>query len=389
MDNLEYYRAWAEVDLDAVKTNIANIKERLKDGTKTCAVIKADGYGHGAVPIARAISKDVDFFATATIDEATNLRVHNINKPILVLGFVHPFNTFTAINNDIRLAVFDLETAEKYDEYAKDAGKKVKVHIKIDTGMSRIGFIPNDKSLEAIVKISELKNVEIEGIFTHFHSADEADTASAYKQLELFNGFIERLAEKGIRPAIRHCSNSSASIRMPEANLDMVRLGINIYGLYPSDAVKEVTPVPVMSLYSHVTFVKEINAGDSVGYNARFKAERKTKIATVGIGYADGYQRRLSCIGYALIRGKKAPIAGGVCMDQIMLDVTDIPDVQAGDIVTLIGSDGDECITMEELAALCGTINYEFACDIGKRIPRVYYSGGKEVAAKDYFYDRY
>ena len=387
--NYIYYRVWAEVDLDSIKENVLNIQKGLKEGVKTCAVIKADGYGHGAIPIAKKLKDTVDFFAVATFDEATNLRNHDIEKPILVLGYVHTDNTQYAVRSNIRFTVFDLDMAQKIDEFARDIDGVCKVHIKVDTGMSRIGFAPTEESLETIEKIAQMPNVEIEGIFTHFFASDSADLTSAYRQFDTFKTFCDKLEERGVHIPVKHCSNSAAATVMPEANMDMVRLGISMYGLYPSEDVHQIELKPALSLHSHVVMVKTIEEGTTVGYGATFTASRPTKIATIPVGYADGYFRRLSNVGYVLINGCKAPIAGRVCMDQFMVDVTDIPDVKRGDRVTLIGQDGENCITMEEISELAGSFNYEFACDIGKRVPRVFYSDGEEVCDKDYFYDRY
>lgn len=387
--NYIYYRVWAEVDLDAVRENVLNIKKGLAEGTKVCAVIKTDGYGHGAVPIAKKLKNDVDFFAVATFDEATNLRNHDIDLPILCLGYIHVDNTMYAVRNKIRMTVFDLEMAERINEFAHDMDGVAKVHLKIDTGMSRIGFAPTQESLEVIKKISEMENIEIEGIFTHFYASDSDDLTSARKQFETFKNFCDSLEENGIRIPIRHCSNSAAATVMPEANMDMVRLGISIYGLYPSEHIHQVTLKPALSLHSHVVMVKTIEMGTSVSYGATFTAERDTKVATIPVGYGDGYFRSLSNKGHVLINGQKAPIIGRICMDQFMVDVTDIPDVHRDSRVTLIGKDGDAQITMEEISEMAGSFNYEFACDIGKRVPRIYYSDGEEVCDKDYFYDRY
>lgn len=387
--NYIYYRVWAEVDLDAVKENVLNIKKGLNEGVKTCAVIKADGYGHGAVPIAKKLKNDVDCFAVATFDEATNLRNHDIDLPILCLGYIHVENTQYAVRSQIRMTVFDLEMAERIDEFARDIDGTAKVHIKVDTGMSRIGFAPTEESMDIIEKIYNMNNIEVEGIFTHFAEADSDDLTSTAKQLDTFKKFCGALEAKGIHIPVKHCSNSAAATQMSEANMDMVRLGISIYGLYPSEYVHQITLKPALSLHSHVVMVKTIEAGTSVSYGATFTAEKSTVVATIPVGYADGYYRSLSNKGSVLINGKRAPIIGRVCMDQFMVDVTDIPDVHRDTRVTLIGKDGDEEITMEEISELAGSFNYEFACDIGKRVPRVFYSDGEEVCDKDYFYDRY
>ena len=387
--NYIYYRVWAEIDLDAIRENVLNIQKGLKEGTKTCAVIKTDGYGHGAVPIAKKLKNDVDFFAVATFDEATNLRNHDIEQPILCLGYIHVENIMYAVRGQIRMTVFDVEMAERINEFARDCGGTAKVHIKIDTGMSRIGFAPTEESLDMIGKIYSMENIEVEGIFTHFFASDSDDLTSAYRQFEKFKWVCDSLEKRGVHIPVKHCSNSAAATVMPEANMDMVRLGISIYGLYPSEHVHQIELRPALSLHSHVVMVKTIEKGASVSYGATFVAERETRVATIPVGYGDGYFRCLSNKGYVLINGKKAPIIGRVCMDQFMVDVTDIPDVERDTRVTLIGKDGDAEITMEEISELAGSFNYEFACDIGKRVPRIFYSDGEEICDKDYFYDRY
>lgn len=384
-----FFRICADVDLSAVRTNIINMKKGLKEGTKTCCVIKADGYGHGAVPIARAVGDLADFYAVAAVEEALNLRANGIDKPILILGYIHPDGFEEAIKNNIRLTVFDLETARLVSETAQALKTDAKIHIKIDTGMSRIGFFPDAESAGTIKEISALAGMEIEGIFTHLYASDSADKASAFAQVEKFNGFCGLLEENGVNIPVKHCSNSAAAISMPEANLDMVRLGIAMYGLYPSDDVHELKLVPALSLKSHIVMVKEIPAGTSVGYGGTYTAHKPVKVATIPVGYADGYFRLLSNKGYVLINGCTAPIIGRVCMDQFMADVSDIPDVKKGDEAVLIGRSKDKTVTMEEISALAGSFNYEFACDIGKRVPRRYFLDGKQVGVKEYFPDIY
>lgn len=385
----KYYRVWAEVDTDAIKKNVLAIKEGLDTKTKICAVVKADAYGHGAVPVAKALKDIVDFYAAATIDEALNLRAHEIFLPILVLSFVHESKYAAAIENDIRLSVYDKEDLDKINEAAKKKGKKAKVHIKIDTGMNRIGVKCDDEGLEFARYAAGLEYIETEGIFTHFYESDSKDKESAYKQLEEFENFCKKLEDEGITFEIKHCANSAAASEMKEACMDMVRLGISMYGLYPSKDIAKIKLIPALSLKSHIIMVKDINPGETVGYGASYTAKKPMKIATVGIGYADGYQRLFSNKAEVLIRGKRAKVAGRVCMDQIMVDVTDIPDVKKGDVATIVGKDGSDAITLEELAEIAGTINYELACQISKRVPRVFYSEGKMTGAKDYFFDIY
>lgn len=377
----KYFRICADIDLDAVRTNIINIKKGLGSKTKVCCVIKADGYGHGACEIAKAIDDLADFYAVATIEEAEELRMYAPEKPILILGHVHPDDYVRACAGDIRITAYDNDSVINIIE--KTLSKEIyaqKVHIKIDTGMSRIGFNPDKTSLEIIKKLYEsAPMIEIEGIYTHLYASDSSNKDSANRQLDLFLNFISHLEAEGIYIPIKHCSNSAAAITMPDANLDMVRLGIAQYGLYPSEDVHELKLYPAMSLKSHVIMVKTIPEGASVGYGASFTAKRDTRVATIPAGYADGYPRSLSNRGYVLINGRKAPVIGRVCMDQFMADVTDIPGVSKGDEVILIGSSDDQTVTMEELSALSGRFNYEFACGISKRVPRRYILGGEYI----------
>ena len=274
------------------------------------------------------------------------------------------------------------------DAAAAKAGKKAKVHIKVDTGMGRIGITPDDEGLDFVKFVMEHPGLEVEGIFTHFAKSDEADKTSANHQLELFQNFIDRIqSELGLEIPVKHCSNSAAILEMPQANMDMVRAGITTYGLYPSEEVsKDIVPLrAAMSLYSHIIYCKTIHAGQSVSYGGLFTATKDTRVATIPVGYGDGYPRSLSGKGYVLIHGKKAPILGRVCMDQFMVDISGIPGAMEGDKVTLLGADGQERITAEELGELSGRFNYEFVCTLGKRIPRVYRRNGEITEVKDYF----
>ena len=372
-----------DIDLDAIRRNIRNAKQGKNKTEKVCAVIKADGYGHGAVQIAKNISDIVDFFAVACIDEAMELVENGIRLPILILGYTHPSYFETAIQNEIRMTVYDEIAAGKIAKVARAVNKTAKIHIKLNTGMNRIGFRPSDENLEVVRRISRMKGIEVEGIFTHLHSADETDLTSAYEQIGSFRTFTEKLKEMGVEIPIRHCANSAAAIKLPQADFDMFRLGIAMYGLYPSPCVTEQKLYPAMSLYSHVTMVKMIKKGESVGYGARFTASKATRVATVSVGYADGYLRNLTNKGYVLIRGKKAKILGSVCMDQIMVDVTRIPETKVDDTVVLVGKSGNQIITMEEIAGLGGTINYEFACGITRRVAARYFRKGKVVYIKE------
>lgn len=386
----KYYRVYAGINLDNIYMNMQELKNNTADGTQVVAVIKTDGYGHGAVPVARTIDDIVAAYAVATIDEALNLRRHSITKPIYILGFIYEHRVKDAILNDIRMSVFDIKMAEIISAMATELGKKAYVHIKVDTGMGRIGFKADSEAADIVKDICGLPNVEVEGIFTHFASSDSSDKEMAKGQLKKFLDFNKMLSDRGIDIKIRHCSNSAGIIDMPEANMNEVRAGIAIYGLYPSEEVNKraVMLRPALELKSHVVFVKTVPAGTGISYGSTYITKSETKVATIPIGYGDGYPRNLSNKGYVLIKGKKCPILGRVCMDQLMVDVTDM-DVEEGDVVTLIGKEYGESISVEELAELAGTFNYEFVCDLGKRIPRVYYRNGRVVCTKDYFDDEY
>ncbi len=384
-----YDRVKAVVSLDAIARNFEEMRKNIAEDTKIMAVIKADGYGHGAQAIAMMIH-DYPYiwgFAVATPEEAIELRNSGVTKPVLILGLVFEEYFPELISRDISLAVADLSMAEKLNQEASRQDKRVHIHLALDTGMSRIGFADNEESVEEVRKINGLENVRIEGMFTHFARADEKDKAPAKVQLRRYLDFSELLEKAGIKIPLRHCSNSAGIIRMPEANLNIVRAGITIYGIYPSSQVERdiVKLTPAMELISHVTFVKDIPAGTAVSYGGTFVAEKPVRVATVPAGYADGYPRSLSGRGWVLIRGKRAPILGRICMDQFMVDVTDIPEVKPGDKVVLIGKDGKEEISMEEFGDLSGRFSYEFACCIGKRVPRVYIKDGKEWGELTFF----
>ena len=385
----KYSRIKALISLDAVRYNFEQMKNNIKEGTKIIAVIKADAYGHGAVPIASMI-QEYDYiwgFATATAQEALQLRRAGIVKPILILGLVFEEYYEELIRNDVRMAVCDFDTAKRFHEAALAVGKKGLIHLAVDTGMTRIGFKDNEESLEEIRRIYQLENIEIEGLFTHFARADEYDRTPAMVQLERYVHFSKLLEENGIHIPLHHCSNSAGIIRVPEANMNIVRAGITIYGIYPSEEVEKdiVKLEPVMSLKSHVTFVKEVEPGTQVSYGGTYTTDHVTKLATIPVGYADGYPRTLSNKGWVLIHGKKAPICGRVCMDQFMVDVTDIPEIKKGDEVTLLGSDGEENISADTLGDLSGRFSYELLCGISKRVPRIYIKDKKECGELDFF----
>lgn len=370
-------RVYADINLSAVLHNLEEMHKNIKEDTQIVAVIKTDAYGHGALPIAEAI-EHVPYlwgYAVATVDEAVALIEDGRKKPILILGVTFREQFEIIVDEDIRPCVCDYKVAKKLSDIAVAKNKICHIHIKIDTGMSRIGFQVNAATAEIIEQISKLPNIEIEGIFTHFANADIKDKQSTYEQMELFDTMCDMLEEKGIQIPIKHCSNSAGIVDIPEANMNMVRAGIILYGLWPSDEVckDNMNLQPVMSLKSHVSYLKELEAGRAISYGGTYITPEKQLIATIPVGYGDGYARSLSNKGYVLIRGQKANICGKVCMDQFMVDVSHIEGVTEGDEVTLLGKDGEYCITMEELGELSERFNYEFACLITPRVPRVNY----------------
>ncbi len=393
MDQMNHYeRVCAYINLDAVLYNMEQMHKQLKDDCGIMCVIKTDAYGHGAVQIGRELEKlpYVKGMAVATPEEAMILRHCGIQKPILILGYVFPYAYEEMIKADIRMSVFREDMLQEIDACAARLGKKAKVHIKVDTAMNRIGIKADTKGMDFIRQCIAKEHIETEGIFTHFAKADEADQTDALRQLELYRGFLDQITEEtGFEFSIRHCSNSAGIIELADANMDMVRAGIILYGLWPSDEVnKSLLDIqPVLSLKSHIVYVKDIEAGSCISYGGTFCADKDMRIATIPVGYGDGYPRSLSNKGFVLIDGKRAPILGRVCMDQFMVDVSDIPDVKEGMEVTLIGIDGNESITMEELGDISGRFNYELACDLGKRIPRAFVKNGEIVATKDYYDD--
>lgn len=375
----KYFRVFANIDLDTISRNIMAAKETLSNGTKIMAIIKADGYGHGAIPIARELNGMVDAYGVAIVEEGIELRNAGINKSILILSYTAMEQINEVIAYDITQTVFQYEVAKLMDEEAKRQGKIAKIHIKIDTGMGRIGFQPCKESIEEIIRISNLKNIDIEGIFTHFACADMKDKTSANEQLSNFITFTNELENAGVKVRIKHASNSAGIVDMNYANLDMVRCGITTYGIYPSEEVNKdnLKIQPAMELKTHISFVKELDAGHGIGYGSTFITDKTMMIATVPVGYGDGYPRALSNKGRVLVHGKSAPIIGRVCMDQFMIDVSHIPGVMQGDEITLIGKDGKEEITVEEIGNLSYSFNYEVLCNLGKRIPRIYYKNAK------------
>ncbi len=375
------------IDLDKVSRNLDKVREKC--GTAVCAIVKADAYGMGAVSIARAVEGQCAFFGVSSIAEAVELRRAGIRKPILILGRA-PVSAYPlAVRYDIRTAIFLWEDAIALSEEARLQGKTARFHFAVDTGMSRIGLQATEESADLCVKMAALPGLCAEGLFSHFACADSADLTSARNQARLFGEFDEMLRVRGLKIPIRHLNNS-AGIMNFGTQYEMVRSGIVTYGLFPSDETPAAAlPVePVMQWVTRVAYVKTLPAGRAIGYGAAHTTTRETVVATLPVGYADGYRRSLSGIGHVLIHGKKAPILGRVCMDQIMVDVTDIPDVQLEDKVILIGRSGSEEITVDDMAAATGTINYEIVCGLSRRIPRAYYRENKRVHEVHYLLDR-
>lgn len=384
-----YTRIRAQIDLDAIEYNIERMKENLPDDMKLIVVAKADCYGHGALQTTSLLSlkEYVWGFAVATLDEAIVLRRGGITKPILVLGCVFPEQWLDALENNIRITVYTEELTKELSDLAVKVGRKAYVHVKLDTGMGRIGFPPDKESVDKIEAVSKLPNIVMEGLYTHFSKADEYDKSYTDRQMEAFTWMKEELESRGITFPYYHCCNSAGIIDLKGAGQNLSRAGIATYGMYPSEEVhkENVDLKPALELISHVAFVKWVDEGALISYGGTYKTTRKTKIATIPVGYGDGYPRSLSNKGYMLIHGKKAPIIGRVCMDQCMVDVTDIEDVKFGDKVVLVGRDGDEYLSVETLSRLSGRFNYEFVCLMGKRIPREYIRRGEIQEQMDYF----
>ena len=376
------YRIYSRIDLDALKHNVDRIKQCKSKNAMLMGVVKAGAYGHGADVLAHELeTMGFDWFAVATADEGIELRNSGVEKPILVLGYCDALQYPELIEWDITPTIYSYEMAEALNQVAKAAGKVVNIHIKIDTGMGRIGFLVEDQTIESIRMINAMENIHIQGLFTHFACADMMDKKHVEQQIEKFHWIIEELDKVGVSAEICHCSNSASIMELPSEHMNMVRAGIILYGLYPSDEVDKnsLDLRPVMSLYSHVVHLKEVAEGVSIGYGATYVTKKATRVATIPVGYADGYPRSLSNKASVLIRGQRAPIIGRICMDQFMVDVTDIEDVAMGDVVTLVGNDGDEILSVEEVAEMAGSFNYEFICDVSWRVPRVYCKNGSVI----------
>lgn len=376
------YNTFVKIDLDAIRDNFTAV--RNKAGVPVMAVVKADAYGHGAVSVAKLLENDCAFFGVSSVAEAIELRRADIQKPILVFGHT-PVDTFAdVIRNGIRPSVFTWEDAVMLSAEAQKQGVIAPFHLAVDTGMGRIGFPADKASADICAKIAALPNLDAEGLFSHYATADCIDLSAAKAQAESFDRFYEMLQQRGVSVRLRHMNNSAGVMNF-SAHYDMVRSGIVTYGLYPSDEVDPtLLPLkPAMSWHSHISYLKQLQPGCAISYGGTFVTNRPTLVATIPVGYADGYPRNLSNRFYVLIRGQKAPILGRVCMDQFMVDVTDIPGVSAGDEVILFGPD----LPVEEIAEAADSFNYETVCRISRRVSRIYYQKGQPVHTVNYLLD--
>jgi alanine racemase len=368
------YPVWAEIDLDAVAENVRSVRSLIKPSTKLLAVVKANGYGHGSVEVGKAALKNgASWLGVARISEALALRQAGIVAPILVLGYVPPEQADAVVNHGLSQTIYSVEMARDLSDAAVRLGSKAKVHIKVDTGMGRLGIWASAVAVDEILQLARMPHIEVEGIFTHFANAD-GDEAYTRQQLERFLELLETLRRAGLEVPLRHAANSPALIGLSESHLDMVRAGLIVYGLYPAENMRKGLPHlrPAMSLKARVAYVKKVPAGFKVSYGCTYTTSSPTTIATLPLGYADGYPRSLSGVGEVLIKGRRLPVIGRVCMDQIMVDAGSDPDIFMGDEVVLLGSQGNAAITADEIAGKLNTINYEVVCMINWRVPRLY-----------------
>ncbi len=381
-------RSWAEVDLDAIAHNVCEIKKLLNKNVEMMGVVKADAYGHGVLEIVRTLlDNGVTQLAVSMLDEAIQIRKFGIDVPILILSCTDPARAEEIIRYDITQTVFSDELVQALSSAAQKLGRRVKVHVKVDTGMTRIGFIPDQQAVERIQEISRLPGLLLEGIFTHFASADEVERDYTQMQYDRFISLCNQLEDAGIHIPVRHACNSAGIMQYPRMQLDLVRPGIILYGLYPSSQVdkSKLNLKPAMTLKANIILVKDVEPDTCISYGRTFRTSRKSRIATIPVGYADGYTRLLSSKGRVLVNGESAPVVGRVCMDQCMIDVTDLKhEVKVGDEVVLFGCQGESCISVDEVASEIGTINYEIVCVISKRIPRVYLKDGKITSVLNY-----
>lgn len=381
-----YYRTYLKIDLDAIEYNIDNVLRKLAGKAKLLAVIKADAYGNGAVEVGKFLESKCDFFGVACVEEAMELINAGIKTPILVLGGVSPQQYDVIVENDIRIPIFSYEAAQALSDEAVRQNKNIPFHFCLDTGMSRIGFQVNSESADVCKNITELPNIIAEGLFSHFATADEENLEKTLAQKKRFSDFVKMLAERGIAIPIKHISNS-AGIMVLDDTFDMVRSGIITYGLYPSAEVDQslMDIKPSMEWKTHISHIKTLEAGREISYGGTYVTDKETVVATIPVGYADGYPRCLSNIGRVIVNGKYAPILGRVCMDQFMVDITGIPDVKEENEVTLVGCDGELTLTMEEISEMAHSFNYELPCRISRRVPRVYTHNGEVVKTVNYF----
>lgn len=369
----EFTRTYSIIHLDAIHQNIETVRRKVGADTKIMAIVKANAYGHGAVEVALEIKDQVHGFAVATVKEALQLRESGVCNLILVLGYVCKAEYKTVIENQITFALLSKDMAEEVSACAKELNTIAKCHVKINTGMNRIGFPVNQASVEEISEIYQKEEIHCEGIFTHFATADELDKTFALEQFDLFQNLLDMLEKRGVVFEIRHCANSAAIVDLPQMKLDMVREGIILYGLKPSEEVDaNMEYHRVMEIKSHVIAIRDVGAGEGISYGRTFITPHQMRIATIAIGYADGYPRSLSSKGYVLIHGKKAPVVGRVCMDLMMVDISGIEDVQVEDLATIVGRDGELEITIDELGMIADKFNYEFVCGISERVERKY-----------------
>ncbi len=391
LDKYKFKRTHAEINLDAIRANLMEMKEMIPNEVSLCAVVKADGYGHGAVPVAKAAEEFVSMYAVATAEEAIQLACHNVKKPVIILGPAHELYNEEIIKNNIRSVIFTPDEAMKLSKDAVRLGKKAIVHVAVDTGMHRIGLEPSEHGLYELKEMMAYEGIEVEGIFTHFSKADEREKSFTNMQSERFESFIRLLEREKISVPIKHVANSAAIIDRISPEFDMMRAGIAMYGVYPSDEVQKsnLSLIPALSLRSSVTYIKRLKKGESISYGGIYTADKDILVATVNVGYADGYPRGLSNQGDVLIHGKRCLILGRICMDQMMVDISEVPDVEYFDPVTLIGADGDEYISIDEVAERSGGFNYELMCLITKRVPRIYIENGRPVGKKDWNEDIY
>lgn len=381
-----YHRTYLKIDLDAIEYNIDNVLRKLAGKAKLLAVIKADAYGNGAVEVGKFLESKCDFFGVACVEEAMELINAGIKTPILVLGGVSPQQYDVIVENDIRIPIFSYEAAQALSDEAVRQNKNIPFHFCLDTGMSRIGFQVNSESADVCKKITELPNIIAEGLFSHFATADEENLEKTLAQKKRFTDFVKMLAERGIAIPIKHISNS-AGIMVLDDTFDMVRSGIITYGLYPSAEVDQslMDIKPSMEWKTHISHIKTLEAGREISYGGTYVTDKETVVATIPVGYADGYPRCLSNIGRVIVNGRYAPILGRVCMDQFMVDITGIPDVKEENEVTLVGCDGELTLTMEEISEMAHSFNYELPCRISRRVPRVYTRNGEVVKTVNYF----